>query len=150
MHALLEIIAMNSTRPIFQDGNFTRRASICASRGGFVLHSAVLRSTTYCGPEWSEDIEPLRKWEQSLPVMFDTWVDAVVSNLRERAAWRTAIQKQFGGRVTPAGPGVGHNGWTWSAPERLAPYLETRTPWQLVERLLVAGPQAGHVGGGDK
>lgn len=149
VYGLTEIQNLNANRAYarLQNDNFTRRASICASRGGYVLHSATLRSTCYCGPEWSEDITPLKRWENSLPVLFDAWVDAVVSNLRERAAWRVAIQKQFGGRVTPSGPGVGHNGWTWSAPDRLAPYCESPTPWGLVERLLLAMPQAGHVDG---
>lgn len=90
MIGLQELKALNN-RPPRKVYNFNRECSFVASRGGFVIHSAVHRSTAYLHPDINRDAYfAAQYWLVAGPVERDEFITQIVGgaaleNAEERA-----------------------------------------------------------------
>ena len=94
MYCLSVIQAMNN-RPIKIRDNFNREASMIKSRGGFVLHSGVFRSTAFVGPDCCT-YQDAQEWILRPGPAQWAWVDQIVGGASQEAANAAALAVYFG------------------------------------------------------
>lgn len=90
MIALPQLVSLNNRPPIRRD-NFNRECSFVASRGGFVIHSGVHRSTAYLHPDINRDTYfAASYWLNAGPAARDAFIvqivgEASLADAEERA-----------------------------------------------------------------
>lgn len=91
MIALTQLVALNNRPPVRKD-NFNRECSFVASRGGFVIHSAVHRSTAYLHPDINRDAYfAAQYWLVAGPEARDAFVTQIVGGAPLEAAEERAF-----------------------------------------------------------
>ena len=83
---------LNQTPPVIRD-NFNRDSSAIKSRGGYVIHSGVHRSTAFV----SEAVAVASlEWSKTLgQAALNGWIEATVSEAPLEACEQTALQRAF-------------------------------------------------------
>ena len=94
MYCLQVIIAMNN-RPTVTRDNFNREGSIIASRGGFVLHSGVFRSTAFIGPDLETHADA-QEWHARPGPACWCWIDQIIGGASRHEANAAALAVYFG------------------------------------------------------
>ena len=104
MIALTQLIALNNRPRIIRD-NFNRECSFVASRGGFVIHSGIHRSTAYLHPEINRDAYfAAQYWLVAGPKERDEFITQIVGDASLADAEKRAFL-------------AGREGWTLKAPK---------------------------------
>ncbi len=85
------LIQLNNRPPVRRD-NFNRECSFVASRGGFVIHSAVHRSTAYLHPDINRDAYfAAQYWLAAGPEARDAFITQIVGGAPLEAAEERAF-----------------------------------------------------------
>lgn len=104
MIALNVLIQLNN-RPAKRRDNFNRDSSCVASRGGFVIHSGIHRSTAYVHPDDVPDsFFSLQYWSKQEQDALNAWIETIVDGgtleqaeaeafKRSRPDWKVRIAK---------------------------------------------------------
>lgn len=78
MIALEVLIQLNNHQATRRD-NFNRDSSCVASRGGFVIHSGIHRSTAYVHPdEHPDSFFSLQYWNKQEQEALNAWIETII------------------------------------------------------------------------
>lgn len=92
MIGLKELIALNN-RPVAIRDNFNRDSSLCKSRGGFVAHSAVHRSTHFASAKEHPETYALYWWiaDSKNQAAVNVAVQSIECGQTVAATWRAVL-----------------------------------------------------------
>jgi hypothetical protein len=109
MIALDILTQLNNNPPVRRD-NFNRDSSFVSSRGGFVIHSGIHRSTAFVGPEFEESFNSATFWlRQSQPAV-NAWIETIIDGGEPSQAEHEACKRAFPDWNIEKGVGKGSQG----------------------------------------
>jgi hypothetical protein len=95
MIALDDLIAINKKTVTIRD-NFNRDSSCCKSRGGYVIHSGIHRSTAFVSSvEHPEGFESLEFWKDKGQAALNGWIVAAIADASLDDCEKHALQSLF-------------------------------------------------------